>query len=119
MEQSKFMLGQSRGCAIRLAPDAFHIGLSEGIEDALSITQLYGLPCWATGSTSGLINIDLPHNIMQITICADSDSAGVSAARKAAQRLIAEGRKVDIIVPPNGIKDFNELLITKKEKATH
>ncbi len=117
MGQSKFMLGTSKGCAMRLAPIAEHIGLSEGIEDALSVTQLYGLPCWATGSTSGLTNVQLPPEITQVTIYSDGDAAGVDAARKAAQRLIAEGRKVEIFAPPDGIKDFNELL-KKKETAT-
>ncbi len=43
-----------------------------------------------------------------VTIAADADDAGEEAAQSAAQRFIAEGRKVKIARPPKGM-DFNDL----------
>ena len=48
-DRPKRALG-SLGCgAVRLAPPAAgRLGLAEGIESALSATQMFGVPCWAT-----------------------------------------------------------------------
>ena len=45
-----------------------------------------------------------------VTIAADGDEAGEEAAQAAARRFIAEGRKVKIARPPQGM-DFNDLLL--------
>src|SRR5262245_13800711 len=47
--------------AVQLAPPCDgELGLAEGVESALSATQLHGMPCWATLSASRLHLIDLP-----------------------------------------------------------
>ena len=113
----KLMLGSSKGCAIRLSPMSESIGLTEGIENALSVTLMTGLPCWALGSASGFFNVVLPDAIREVVIFRDNDAAGINAAERAKQRFEQEGRRTRIIAP-QGVNDFNELLMMKhKEKA--
>jgi putative DNA primase/helicase len=113
----KLMLGSSKGCTMRLSLFFNTIGLTEGIEDALSVTLMTGLPCWAVGSAVGLVNVELPNAIHEVVIFRDNDHAGINAAERAKHRFEQEGRRTRII-EPQGCKDFNELLMTKhKEKA--
>ncbi|TAF75887.1 MAG: hypothetical protein EAZ52_05315 [Alphaproteobacteria bacterium] len=106
----KLMLGSSRGCALRLAPIAPTIGLTEGIENALSVMKMTGVPCWAVGSASGLGNVQLPELIREVLIFRDNDSAGINASEQARSRFLQQGCMVRIIAP-QGYKDFNERLM--------
>jgi hypothetical protein len=47
-----------------------------------------------------------------VIICADNDANGVGqrAAKTAAERFLAEGRRVRIALPPKSGIDFNDLL---------
>jgi phage/plasmid primase-like uncharacterized protein len=111
--KAKLFLGAVKGGAIRLTPATDRVALAEGIEDALSVIQSTGCPCWATGSASNIP--DLPDSIREVIICADNDEAGRKAAQRMAQHYSREGRKVKIAYPPGGAKDWNEAL--QKEKA--
>ena len=106
----KMMMGRCGGGAVRLAPAGPELVLSEGIETGLSVQQATGLPVWATLSTSGLGSVILPPDTSTVTIAADGDEPGERAAQAAARRFIAEGRKVKIARPPQGM-DFNDLLL--------
>ena len=109
VSNNKMMLGKCAGGAVRLAPAGPELVLSEGIETSLSVQQATGLPVWATLSTSGLRSIILPPEVETVIIAADADEPGEKAAQEAARRFIAEGRKVKIARPPQGM-DFNDLL---------
>jgi putative DNA primase/helicase len=60
-----------------------------------------------------------------VLICADHDANGVGqrAAKEAADRFLAEGRRVRIAIPPDTDNDFNDLLLdrtsTRFEKEQH
>ena len=110
VSQNKMMLGPCSGGAVRLAPGHAELVLAEGIETALSILQTTGKPTWAALSTSGLKAVLLPPDIKTVTIAADGDDAGRTAAEEAARRLYLEGRTVKIATPPTGY-DFNDLLM--------
>lgn len=117
--KARMMLGDVSGCSIRLGEYHNVLGYTESIEDALSVTALYGEPCWAAGSTAHLILINPPKDVQHIKIFADGDIAGITAAREAATRLQSESYTVSIVMPPEPFKDFNEVLLNQKEKATH
>jgi putative DNA primase/helicase len=108
----KLMLAPSKGCALRLSPIAATIGLTEGIENALSVTLMTGFSCWAVGSASGLSNVQLPDAIREVMIFRDNDQAGIEASEKACNRFAQQGLKARII-SPQGCNDFNELLMQK------
>ncbi|MEQ9145220.1 MAG: toprim domain-containing protein [Parvibaculaceae bacterium] len=116
VDKAKKMLGRVAGGAVRLAPigDGDRLALSEGIETGLAaMTACPDLPVWATLSTSGLEQAELPPAARRIVILADNDAsgAGMRAADAAARRLRAQGRDVTIALPPEEGQDFNDLLL--------
>ncbi len=107
--QNKMMLGPCAGGAVRLAASGDELVLAEGLETAMSVLQATGKPTWATLSTSGLKAVRLPPEARKLIIAADGDQPGEDAAMIAADRIVAEGRRVKIARPPWGL-DFNDLL---------
>ena len=96
-------LGSLAGGAVRLAePEAGRLLLGEGIETTAAAMALLGLPGWAALSTSGLKTIELPEHVCDVRIAADRDAKGGGqlAAAVLAERLEAEGRRVEIRMPP-------------------
>ncbi len=118
----RMMLGKVAGGAVRLAeinPDAA-LGLCEGIESGLAVmTACARLPVWATLSTVGLEQVQLPPEARRIVILADHDAsgAGTRAAETAARRLRDEGRQVVIALPPDPDSDFNDVLLREGPEA--
>lgn len=122
LDKAKKMLGRVAGGAVRLAAlgDGDRLALSEGIETGLAVmTACPDLPVWATLSTSGLEQIDLPPGVRCVLILADNDAsgAGLRAAEAAARRLRAPGREVAIALPPEEGEDFNDLLLREGGEA--
>jgi phage/plasmid primase-like uncharacterized protein len=87
--------------------------IGEGIETCLAVMQATALPAWAALSTSGLVALVLPPVVRTVMIIADNDAngAGERAAWTAAQRWLAEGRRVRIALPPEPGTDFNDVLL--------
>jgi CHC2 zinc finger/Toprim domain len=101
--QAKMMLGRSG--VVRLAPDtSAGLGIAEGIETALAVSQLieWG-PCWAAGSAGGIGRFPVLV-ALTLTIFPDADDSGVglAAARACAARWAAAGRGARIQIPPAG-----------------
>ncbi len=122
VSKPRMMLGKVAGGAVRLAPisAAAALGLCEGIETGLAVmTSCPGLAVWATLSTSGLEQVQLPPEATRIVILADHDAsgAGTRAAETAARRLRAEGRDVVVALPPMPGDDFNEVLLRDGSEA--
>jgi putative DNA primase/helicase len=112
----KMMLGRIAGGAVRLAPIGKdgRVALCEGIETGLAVmTACQDLPVWATLSTSGLEQVELPPAAQRVLILADHDAsgAGLRAAEASARRLLAQGRDVAIAIPPEEGEDFNDMLL--------
>lgn len=109
--------GKMHNGAVRLGPAGDTLGLSEGIETALSAMQLTGLPVWCALGAGRMHNITLPDTVQELHIFADNDDAG----RAAIERILAVHYRRRVIVhrpaPPN--KDFNDALIalTRKERV--
>ena len=110
IESPRKIFGCLSGGAVRLAPLGTTICLAEGVETGLSIAQACPtLSVWSTLGTSGMKAVELPPSIREVTIGADNDEAGLIAARTARERFLREGRRVRIITPPAGAKDWNEV----------
>jgi putative DNA primase/helicase len=112
VEPQKMMLGPCRGGALRLERPCDALMVGEGIETCLSAMQASGRPVWAALSTSGLRSLDLPLEVHDVTVLADGDDPGESAARHCALRWKRQGRRVRIARPPHGM-DFNDLLMRR------
>lgn len=106
-------LGQVGGGAVRLSPAAETLMIGEGIETCLSAVQATGLPAWAALSAGGIVALRLPDMVRSIIVLADNDLNGVGqrAAQKAAQRWIAEGRRVRIALPLVPGMDMADVLV--------
>lgn len=120
--KAKMMLGRIAGGAVRLAPIGTdgRVALCEGIETGLAVmTACPDLSVWATLSTSGLEQVDLPPAAQRVLILADHDAsgAGLRAAEATARRLRAQGRDVAIAMPPEEGEDFNDMLMRAGAKA--
>jgi hypothetical protein len=107
------MLGRAACGGVRLAPVAETLMIGEGIETCLAAMQATGMPAWAALSTSGMKALLLPPGVRDVVILADHDAngAGERAAYIAADRWVAEGRRVRIAMPPAPDTDFNDLLL--------
>jgi len=100
------------------------IGVAEGIETALAVHELEGLPMWATGNAQLMMAMEFPEGLKQLHIYADSDKSftGQNAAYSLARRAVNAGIevRVNLLVDQDwlvdsGVKyDFLDYLILKK-----
>jgi putative DNA primase/helicase len=104
--------GSVAGGAVRLAPVAETLIVAEGVETTLATMIATGLPAWAALSAGGIRSLVLPATVRTVIVAADNDAAGTGecAARDAADRWLAEGRRVRIALPPEPGTDFADLL---------
>lgn len=87
--------------------------VAEGIETALSLASgLLDGPStiWAALSAPGLRALSLPPQPGEIIIAQDNDPAGIAAGQVLAGRAYALGWKVATLTPPDGFKDWNDVL---------
>lgn len=102
------------GGAVRLAPSAETMGIAEGIETALSASQIDGIPVWAALSAGGLIKWQPPSTAKHIVVYGDHDESftGQHAAYSLAYRLRTDGFHVEVRLPdlPG---DWNDILISE------
>ncbi len=110
VDHNKMMLGPVAGAAVRLSAPADRMAVSEGIETGLSVQRATGMATWAALSAVGIECLTLPPLPLgsTVVIAADNDARGLHAAHRAADRWLAEGRRVRIATPPAGFGDFND-----------
>ncbi|MDR6954176.1 hypothetical protein J2X65_003544 [Ancylobacter sp. 3268] len=111
----KLGLGPAAGGAVRLAPQGPVLRLTEGIETGLGVMLLTccRVPVWATLSTSGMVNFQIPAGVRRIEIYADadryreniqtgglSDPPGIKAAKILQERAINEGIEAAVYPSP-------------------
>lgn len=101
------------GGAIRLYPlePGQPLALAEGVETGLAVHQATGWPSWSCVSAGGLERVVLPTEAREVVVCADHDPAGLEAAHKLARRLLGEGRRVRLAVPPRAGADWLDVLL--------
>jgi len=115
----KKKLVSEAGCgSIWLTKPQEFIGVAEGIETALAIQELFGIPCWALISTSGMKCWQPPDPVRKIVIFGDNDEnyAGQAAAMVLAHRLKALGRAVKVRWPEKPGTDYNDVLREKLQR---
>lgn len=100
------------GCAIRLFNVEPVLGVAEGIETAIGAHLIYGMPVWATISTTGMTRWIPPATVQKVVIFADNDAnyAGHAAAYALAHRLITvHGKEVEFNFPLRAGEDFADM----------
>jgi putative DNA primase/helicase len=59
----------------------------------------------------------VPTVVRKIVIFADADGAGRSAAARATSHYAHEGKRVEVRLPPDGCKDWNDALLSQRRAA--
>ena len=110
------------GSAIRLLPYADVLGITEGIETALSCYELFGVPCWSAISASMLVKWKPPQGLRTIVIFGDNDHnfAGQLASYRLAWQIRRDDPDVKIVVafPYIGGADWNDLMMLEPYSVT-
>lgn len=105
----KFMAGKRlNGAAVRLSRVQSHIGIAEGIENALAASDRFGMPVWAATNAILLEQFMPPVGVLTVSIYGDTDSSwtGQAAAYVLAKRLERDGFNVEVIMPPKFDEDW-------------
>jgi phage/plasmid primase-like uncharacterized protein len=96
--------GPLKGAAVRLFPAGATLGLAEGLETALAVQALTGMPVWSCLSASLMQGFRPPPPVRRLVIWADRDRSGAGEAAAAALRDRLAGRlAVEIATPPGTI----------------
>jgi putative DNA primase/helicase len=101
------MLGRARGAVVRLSADedvTSGLAIAEGIETALAVPFR---PVWACLSAGTMAAFPVLAGIEALTIFADQDKAGLSAANSCGERWHEAGVEVTMAAPLKG--DFADL----------
>jgi putative DNA primase/helicase len=112
----KKMLGGSG--PIKLCADdtvEFGLGISEGIENGLTVICAGWRPVWAAGAAGNITTFPVLPAVEALTVFADNDpkDTGQGAANACAQRWLAAGREVHIYTPSapaGGKSDWNDVI---------
>jgi putative DNA primase/helicase len=114
VDPNKASLGPVAGGAVRFGKprEGEWLVIAEGIETTLSVVTVCAMPAWAALSAGGIKKLILPRDVTRVIIAADHDASGTGqrAAREAAQRFLAEGRRVRLAIPPMPNTDWNDVL---------
>jgi hypothetical protein len=102
-ENAKIMIGFSAGSPIVLAPpnELLGLGVTEGIEDGLSVHQSTTLGVWAAGCASRLpaLAAAVPSYIDCTSVVSDDDNDGRRHATELARGLRARNLDIRLIIP--------------------
>lgn len=98
---------------VRLHSVSDRLGLAEGIETALSATQLFGVPCWATLGAERFKRIALPNSVAEIVLFLDHDAAGQQAEAVARERF--RDRQIEARYPTQPGGDWNDVLRARQQ----
>lgn len=101
-------LGRFGEGAVRLGGVAARLGLAEGIETALSVSVLFGLPCWAALGTERFRLIALPPEVEELALFLDNDAGGRRAERLARETF--SHLQVEAHYPRRQGWDWNDVL---------
>ena len=105
--------------AIRLFNCGNTLGIAEGLETALSATQIYDVPAWSLANATYLGSFVAPKNVKHLIIYADNDRSGTGmlAAFKCGHANIVrkEGPEKITIRCPVDVGDFNDMLFTQSD----
>jgi putative DNA primase/helicase len=103
------------GAAIRLTPASQVLGIAEGIETALSVMELFEVPCWSCVSAGGIESFEPPPGVKEVLIFGDNDLSytGQAAAYLAAKRLRLKGYETEVHIP-DAVGDWLDVLQARK-----
>ena len=107
-------LGPAKGNVAPLWwPDGDELAIAEGVEDALAVHALTGMPCWAALSSGNMAELrGIPSWVEHVSIFTDADTSGRLGAHRLAARLREEGHRAQVLRAVN-VKDPNDVLLAR------
>lgn len=99
LPKPKVSLGLLGTAAIRLAPATDELGLAEGIEDAQSAAEWFGVPTWALGGVERLALVAIPEKVRRVVVFGDRGRAAERLLEKARSHLTGNGRELVVRIP--------------------
>lgn len=120
---AKMTRGPMDDGAVRLRmPSSDTLGLAEGIETALSASQLYSMPVWAVCGVHRLSKVKIPKGIRFIHIFGDPGDVGRKYAFASADEYERKGYHVEIYFPAAHFRaaekaDYNDVLQSGAARA--
>lgn len=117
--KAKICRGSIKENFVALSKRSSHMIICEGIEDGLSLLQLYpDFFVICTLGASNMEHVQIPDCVTDIIIASDNDIAGITASDMAYERFKNEGYSIRITTPEQG-KDFNEFLQQYSKEVIH
>jgi hypothetical protein len=113
----KITTGALGSGAVRFSAAAEVMGIAEGAETALSAQTMAEMPVWASLGCQRLHRLELPELVQEVHIFGDNDASGRAAAQRTSEVHMQLGRRVVLRFPPDGLKDFNDLLNADADEA--
>lgn len=110
VDKPKLSLGHVSGGAIRLAPAARILFVTEGLEDGLTLQQEQGRATWVSAGAGNLHKMIFPAGVEDVAIGGDADERGYAEARKAVAVFKHRGIVSRAFFPADA-KDFNAELM--------
>lgn len=107
------VLGPQKGAAIKLCADDTvnsGLGVTEGVENGLAVITCGFRPVWSLINAAGVKAFPVLPVIDYLTIFADTDEAGLEAARTCGKRWIDAGREGEIRHSLRPGSDWNDLV---------
>lgn len=105
-----------KGGAVRLFECDEELAVAEGIETALAVRELFGLPVWACLTAGGIETFEWPAGLLRLHIYADNDEngRGLTAAAALHVRAYKAGIAVETHMAPRLGTDWLDVLIEQK-----
>lgn len=101
-------LGRFGSGAVRLGGIEPRLGLAEGIETALSASQLFGIQCWSTLGTERFGLVSIPSQVQELHLFLDNDDGGRRAELLARENYAH--LPIQVHVPERDGADWNDIL---------
>lgn len=100
------------GGSLKLSEPAIVLGVCEGIETALACQLLHKIPVWACANATFLPKFKAPAETKKIVIFGDNDASytGHAAAYALAKKMVSDGLKVEVKLPPQVGTDFADMV---------
>lgn len=103
------------GSAVRFTAPAAEMLVAEGVFTTLAAMLRFGLPGWALLSTGNLRRWQAPPGVARVLIAGDRGPDGERSARRLRAGLRAAGVAAEVILPPVGAGDWNDVLQAEGE----
>lgn len=113
----RWMLGPVYRAAVKLGVADEQLAISEGVETAMAGRQLgYSQAVWALGSAGSITKFPVIDGVNDLLIFAEACENSKRAIQICGRRWRGAGRRVRIVIPPDGCKDLNDVLIQEARR---